>query len=1288
MDNGLPLRRDLGLDPKQSVSRSHRANSQRGGIQSASAADEQQSMRRLDGGNPPIAPCPLGRTCNLCPHKDDQWDPVELARGVQIFMWWAKPPNLKGQTVGNYCGYCCKYHSGFIKATMGLSITAYEGYLAQADRLQKHQRVIAELVLNCIARGGISGKVDYAILEEQVLVHVHKKDTVIKKPGYSHIEWNYYCLHNNGDPFQNGKHASQGHTEHMLEGVRGVLVPDAPISRIEFNDTQSAELQITKTERSDTDGIVAKHAALANSFFGFTQNNVGSCIDSLLASTLSKGEEQIELQAQLPAQPHAPSASSSMQINQFMPQQSLAMSPTPTPQRAHPSPTHMLAPPQSPVVQDGKAPIRRASAKAAPATPRRDGDGASGGLGHGAAGGGPGSAAKRKQGRPKKDMRKMVDEQLQVFVAARADDVVWWGAEAKSNLKGLRIIHKEIIDKIKTATNMAEVLELGCMDKQMHSMIETLDIVRNHGVNSPEFKEVFDLHISKLKLEPSPTEMTWPPHIMWARHKMDINETGDDERWFARISQVELAKCGIRNSTAETERFLAERIARALKLGEYSEAKHAMSVLFDPDRDVDLPVCVVEFYMAVAVALHYEGYTDLRERKELLDAALMVLDGVLPSPSRPGTTLGSALVSYPKGNKMVEDARLHNFRVSHTIKQQDALVHVCRQCSSTLETLNFGNDDVVAMSSSVEIVCGHIEVCHAILYGESASDCLPEFMPSATSKCILDPMAMFLDLMFDGWKLILGPMLSPLSTAASLSEGLRTSIDVRCVLERAHRVVSQRSQIFTGIAGDGLVSSESCAHAFRLSGWFVEVQAFVGMSAELETQLTPSLTQCQMLHETFTKDIISASKVVDKRCWMHEACASFLRSELVNPGGPFLSKLSQVLELHGRCEVEPLLAALDRWCGEGVLRRIRFADTSPEYLEKLANLEIPADVFKTAEAFAVATNDVGLIHQVRVAHGVFSLLGSIARAEVVAMSIYKGVAPVVMSARLIDAPRMALICDLRAQLDSYKHLAKTVELKLPVVDNVDLASRDFHLKILDGKFDMRDLSRDLMDVAGQLIHLFAESWTADIHKVKGAIYSMCPSGWELHKNSLCDKPDVCKLMLSNPHYNSIGPLCAELKTMISLVKKIHDDKRGPIVAVLTLKDAQKAIDHGIETVAFTYFVNATQNEWANISNLPTARKVVDELRSSLQSTGVVLTEQMEKLLEDWYSGDMLPHNRSESAKTSAPTVCPAPAVVVDVGANNGAEDSAGGVAVETAKRQPADNSRMGTLSQRMKKAKR
>ena len=62
-------------------------------------------------------------------------------------MWWGKPPNAKGETVGSYCGYCMKIFAARLRQIGGYTISKYSAELgAREARLKQHASLVTVVI--------------------------------------------------------------------------------------------------------------------------------------------------------------------------------------------------------------------------------------------------------------------------------------------------------------------------------------------------------------------------------------------------------------------------------------------------------------------------------------------------------------------------------------------------------------------------------------------------------------------------------------------------------------------------------------------------------------------------------------------------------------------------------------------------------------------------------------------------------------------------------------------------------------------------------------------------------------------------------------------------------------------------------------------------------------------------------------------------------------------------------------------------------------------------------------
>lgn len=158
----------------------------------------------------------------------------------------------------------------------------------------------------------------------------------------------------------------------------------------------------------------------------------------------------------------------------------------------------------SPAVSSGAGSTSLAAARAAalpterpaptPSVGRSRSPRASGG---GASGATPKAASKAKanktgtRGRPRKNFVVEVEKLAAQFQEASAVDPMWFGAEAKTQLKILRHMDKEICARLKTVEDLKEHHDISVAQKKLLAIISLVEGVDSHGVDSAGFQKVW-----------------------------------------------------------------------------------------------------------------------------------------------------------------------------------------------------------------------------------------------------------------------------------------------------------------------------------------------------------------------------------------------------------------------------------------------------------------------------------------------------------------------------------------------------------------------------------------------------------------------------------------------------------------------------------------------------------------------------------------------------------------------------------------------------------------------------
>lgn len=132
---------------------------------------------------------------------------------------------------------------------------------------------------------------------------------------------------------------------------------------------------------------------------------------------------------------------------------------------------------------------------------------------------GSGASAKAR-GRPRTDLVAEVSNNSKQFSEAPVTDPVWWGPEAKTQVKILKPAGKEVASRLKVATELAEIEALGQAQTVLTNIIHLVEAADTHGIDSDDFKGVFDVCMTSLSLEPV-VELPLPPHLTYAQYNRE-----------------------------------------------------------------------------------------------------------------------------------------------------------------------------------------------------------------------------------------------------------------------------------------------------------------------------------------------------------------------------------------------------------------------------------------------------------------------------------------------------------------------------------------------------------------------------------------------------------------------------------------------------------------------------------------------------------------------------------------------------------------------------------------------
>ena len=231
---------------------------------------------------------PDNRKCPTCPRIACQDDIDSKALGIVEAQWWGYNPVWAEEkqcwvTQGDHCGPCTRVFNGLMKSRLG-SIKVYQLEVGRSDEGVNRHLALCDIVEELSIEKGGNGRaiIDWSVAEKRSLSIVALLEMNIQRPGYSFQEWEDYVNDHDGDPVANGKHVSDGHREFVLKGVRGVLMPDKKITKIEFNERIQAQLKSDMQQESDLNSVGNQIEINQKQFVDRFFNSVASSSDGVL----------------------------------------------------------------------------------------------------------------------------------------------------------------------------------------------------------------------------------------------------------------------------------------------------------------------------------------------------------------------------------------------------------------------------------------------------------------------------------------------------------------------------------------------------------------------------------------------------------------------------------------------------------------------------------------------------------------------------------------------------------------------------------------------------------------------------------------------------------------------------------------------------------------------------------------------------------------------------------------------------------------------------------------------
>lgn len=344
--------------------------------------------------------------------------------------------------------------------------------------------------------------------------------------------------------------------------------------------------------------------------------------------------------------------------------------------------------------------------------------------------------------------------------------------------------------------------------------------------------------------------------------------------------------------------------------------------------------------------------------------------------------------------------------------------------------------------------------------------------------------------------------------------------------------------------------------------------------------------------------------------------SGFAESPFMKPKGAWSRKMCEVIHEAGRNKLalvrNPIVAALGHVGAEA----LAVEDGATEAVRSLAEANLSEDMFNSAVSWATSVGDSLLVQQLYYMHNVHHVAKAIAAAELV---VRGELAAATIGGRKINNEQVSTLKALRARRSVFAAFsAEHKHIDLFPAENSD----PFHIKLLHGIVSPPAFLQRVDSETSRITAVFREVWSADLKRLRDDLETRCPA-WAHLRESFLSNPEVVEALCGNPKYGSIGVLAGEVRMYVKMIKGLHSDRQGMVVPVELLSSSAQTADHGVETVAVTFFAYTVTKEFVKLKNQVLINNAIRKLTDDLKPTGISLTTQMSECLEKWGSGAML-----------------------------------------------------------------
>ena len=531
--------------------------------------------------------------------------------------------------------------------------------------------------------------------------------------------------------------------------------------------------------------------------------------------------------------------------------------------------------------------------------------------------------------------------------------------------------------RLKKATAGDEITCLRRILKHSIAIHAVLSAAAQFGVSSKSFAETFDMQQTSLNLEPQVT-VPWPPHILWSRHRLNIQSVVEVSAWAAMISSKELATNGAPSLAVDQENLIGERLASYVKLEQYSEVKHALETCFELSREWDLEVAAEDFCFAVSVAVRYDCFDTLDETIEVLEDAISTIE----DSHAKNSPMALGLMGWPKGKKVVEDMKLHHVLGKQT-RDQNAIVEssvvACMEYLKPIaesEAKCFSKSD---LSSLIHFVDEFAKMDEAFKLADA--DCIPEFFVGTSNADVSEVITLLSGVCCRSWKNALSGLLTKdcdqgvLEKWAALQSNNadeKDAIKLAELLDKLHIILTKR------FVKDDLPYRYAVGRTKGVRDWAVRLHAYILSPFAFSSE---GAGECGHLWKYINTLLVPVRSADADDIFGLPALVAFQQSPIMQKSSELMCKLLTCARSAAMELLNPIDQAMADIIGGGATS-LCLRSMSKDDLQKHVDRHIDEKSFAAATAWAKESNDKQLSLQLGCLYHIATFLKRCAQQEV------------------------------------------------------------------------------------------------------------------------------------------------------------------------------------------------------------------------------------------------------------------------------------------------------------------